>query len=120
MGLTRVTVRIASLAGDGRPWEADFLVDTGANDCMAPADRLAEAGVRPEGKATYEPANGEPVEYAYGFARVSFMGEETVAQVIFGPPDVGPILGAVPLENVGIAVDPATRTLKRLPARPLK
>jgi predicted aspartyl protease len=48
------------------------------------------------------------------------MGEETVAQVIFGPRGSEPILGVVALENVGIVVDPVTRTLKRLPAKPLK
>ena len=60
------------------------------------------------------------MEYEIGFARITFMGEETVAQVIFGPSAAEPILGAVALENVGIVVDPVTRTLKRLPASPLK
>jgi len=120
MGLIHVTVRVRDLGGDGEPYEADFLVDTGAIDCMAPAERLAAAGIRPEGRAVYELANGEPVEYDYGFARVSFLGAETVAQVIFGPADVEPILGVVALENVGIVVDPVSRTLKRLHAKPLK
>ena len=65
-------------------------------------------------------ANGQPVEYPYGFARISFMGSETVAQIIFGPDDVEPILGVVALENVGIAVDPVSRTLKRMAAKALK
>lgn len=108
------------LSGRGEPYEAECLVDTVAVDCMAPADRLRAAGIRPEGKAVYEPANGEPVEYEYGFARISFVGSETVAQVIFGPADVEPILGVVALENAGITVDPVTKTLKRLPAKPLK
>ena len=120
MGLTRVTVRVCDLAQQGQPYEADFLVDTGAIDCLAPADRLAEAGIRPEGKEVYEMANGDPVEYEYGFARVSFLGAETVAQVIFGPPGSEPLLGVVALENVGIVVDPVSRTLKRLHAKPLK
>jgi predicted aspartyl protease len=60
------------------------------------------------------------VEYEYGFARVSFMGAETVVQVIFGPPETEPILGVVALENTGISVDPVTRTLRRMHARPLK
>ena len=58
--------------------------------------------------------------YEYGFARVLFLGTETVAQVIFGPPDVEPILGVVAHENAGITIDPVTKTLKRLPAKPLK
>lgn len=82
--------------------------------------RKPEAGIRPERKKVYELANGQPVEYEMGFARVQFMGEETVAQVIFGPANVEPILGAVALENVGIVVDPSNQTLKRLPASPLK
>ena len=41
------------------------------------------------------------------------MGAETVTQVIFGPKDSEPILGVVALENVGIGVDPVTRTLKK-------
>ena len=120
MGLTHVTAQLRSLSGRGKPYEAQYLVDTGAVDCMAPADRLRAAGIKPEGKAVYELANGEPVEYEYGFARIKFVGSETVVQVIFGPPGVEPILGVVALENVGIIVDPVTKTLKRLPAKPLK
>jgi predicted aspartyl protease len=109
-----------SLSGRGKAYEAECLVDTGAVDCLAPAERLRAAGIRPEGKAVYEPANGEPVEYEYGFARIQFVGSETVAQVVFGPADAEPILGVVALENAGITVDPVTKTLKRLPAKPLK
>jgi len=99
---------------------ADFLVDTGAIDCMAPASRLKAAGVKPEGNAVYEMADGRPVEMQYGFARVSFVGSETVAQVNFGPEDCEPLLGVVALENTGITVDPSSRTLRRLHAKPLK
>ncbi len=120
MGLTRVTVAVSNLSRDAAPYEADFLVDTGAVDCLAPADELIKSGIQVEGKAVYELANGEPVEYEYGFARISFLGAETVAQVIFGPAKVEPILGVVALENTGVSVDPVTRTLKRLPAKPLK
>ncbi len=120
MGVTHVTTRITNLAQDAEPWEAEFLVDTGAIDCMGPRDRLIRAGIRPEGKSVYELANGQPVEYEYGFARVAFLGAETVAQIVFGPLDTVPILGVVALENVGVSVDPVTRTLHRMHARPLK
>jgi clan AA aspartic protease len=120
MGVTHVTTRISNLAQDVEPWEAEFLVDNGAIDCLAPRDRLIQAGVKSEGKTVYELANGEPVEYEYGFARVSFLGAETVAQVIFGPRDAEPILGVVALENTGVTVDPVSRTLRRVHARPLK
>jgi hypothetical protein len=109
-----------NLTGRGKPYEAECLVDTGAVDCMAPANRLRAEGIKPEGRAVYELANREPVEYQYGFARIQFIGSETVAPVIFGPPDVEPILGVVALESAGITVEPVTKTLKRLPAKPLK
>jgi len=68
----------------------------------------------------YELANGEVREYAYGLARIQFMGELTAGRVIFGEPGSEPLLGVTALESVGIMVDPANKTLKRLPAIPLK
>jgi predicted aspartyl protease len=121
MGLTHITARICDLAGvSTAPFEAEFLVDTGSIDCMAPSEKLVAAGVRPEGKRVHELANGQPVEYEYGFARIAFFGDETVTPVIFGPPDTEPILGVVALESVGVVVDPVTRNLRRLHAKPLK
>jgi clan AA aspartic protease len=120
MGVTHVTTQIQSLDRRGKAYRAEFLVDTGAVDCMVPASRLKAARVKPEGKAVYEMADGRPVEMQYGFARVSFVGAETVAQVIFGPEDCEPLLGVVAVENTGITVDPASRTLRRLHAKPLK
>lgn len=120
MGLTHVTVQVSNLTKTAAAYESEFLVDTGAIDCMAPTEKLEAAGVEPEGKAVYELANGEPVEYRYGFACISFFGEETVAQIIFGPADTEPILGVAALGNVGLVVDPVTKTLRRLHAKPLK
>lgn len=120
MGLTHVTVSIKNLAASQAGFEDEFLVDTGAIDCLVSAQRLLDAGIRIEGKEVYELANGDVVEYPYGFARVSFMGAETVTQVIFGPDDCEPILGVVALENTGIGVDPTTRSLRKMSAKPLK
>ena len=120
MGLTHVTARVTDLSKQGAPYEAEFLVDTGSIDCLVPRAHLVAAGIQPEGKAVYELAIGQPVEYEYGFGRIAFMGEETVTQIIFGDPDAEPILGVVALENTGLVVDPVTRELKRLHAKPLK
>ncbi len=59
-------------------------------------------------------------EYEFGFARIAFMGQETVAQIIFGPEGGEPIMGVVVLENLGFVVDPVSKQLKRLAAKPLK
>jgi clan AA aspartic protease len=120
MGLTHIAVAVSDLAKSAAPYEGEFLVDTGAIDCLAPSDRLLAAGIKPEGKAVYEWADGTPVELEFGFARIEFLGEATVAQVIFGEPGSEPILGVVALENVGVVVDPVSKTLKRLHAKPLK
>jgi clan AA aspartic protease len=120
MGLTRVTTKITSLEGDQRSYEEIFLVDTGATDSMVPSDELEKIGVRQEGKMVYELADGTIKEYAFGLARIEFMGEITAGRVIFGDPGAEPLLGVTALESVGIVVDPANKTLKRLPAIPLK
>jgi clan AA aspartic protease len=120
MGVTYVTVSVSNLAKDTSPFEAEFLVDTGAIDCLAPRSKLTAAGIEPEGKSVYEMADGPPIEFEYGFARVSFLGNETVVQIIFGPDDAEPLLGVVALENTGVLVDPVSQGLKRIHAKPLK
>src|SRR5687767_1718276 len=120
MGATYVTVTVSNLDRSAAPYEASFLVDTGAIDCLAPASALRNAGIKIEGRNAYEMASGQSVEFPYGFARVSFMGSETVCPVVFGPDEAEPLLGLIALEGVGIGVDPVTRTLRRWAAKPLK
>ena len=119
MGLTKVT-KLISLQTPAGSYEAVFLVDTRATDTMAPADELDRIGVVREGKMSYELADGTVREFPYGLVRIEFMGEITAGRVIFGVPDCEPLLGVTALESVGIVVDPANKTLKRLPAIPLK
>ncbi len=119
MGVTHVTVAVSPLTGRKR-YEAEFLVDTGAIDCLVPATALRKLGIKPEGRDVYELANGDTVELPVGFARVRFMGSETVTKVIFGADDAEPILGVTALESTGLGVDPVTRTLRRMTAKPLK
>jgi clan AA aspartic protease len=120
MGLTKVTAKLTSLAGPAGSYEAVFLVDTGATDSMAPTDDLEKIGVRREGKMSYELADGTVREFPFGLVRIEFMGETTAGRIIFGEPGCEPLLGVTALESVGIMVDPANMTLKRLPAIPLK
>ena len=110
MGLVHVTVALRANPSARKKFEADFLVDTGATDCMAPAKDLRAIGVKPQGKTIYE----------FGLAVIEFMGDVTAGRVIFGPEGAEPILGVTALESTGITVDPRTHTLKRLPAIPLK
>ncbi len=120
MGLTQVTAAVSNPAEREQRWESLFLVDTGAIDCMVPGNRLQEIGLVPEGKRTYELADGSEVVFDVAVARIEFMGEIVGVTVIFGNDDVEPILGVTALESVGIQVDPTTQRLKRLPAVSLK
>lgn len=120
MGLTHVTVALKSLGSSAGTYESEFLVDTGATDCVAPAARLRQIEVQPVGTMVYELVDGTTHEYPFGLVEIRFMGEVTAGRVVFGPDDVEPLLGVTALESVGITVDPANRTLKRLPAIPLK
>ena len=120
MGLTYVTVSLKVPGSSNGSYEALFLVDTGATDSMAPASELAKVGIQPVGRTSYELADGSVQEYPFGLAQIEFMGEITAGRVILGPEGTAPILGVTALESVGITIDPATHTLKRLPAVPLK
>lgn len=120
MGLTKVTTKLTSLYDPQVIYESVFLVDTGAVDSLAPADELEKIGVPREGKMAYELADGTVKEYPYGLVRIEFMGEITAGRVVFGERGCEAILGVTALESVGIMVDPISKTLKRLPAIPLK
>ena len=120
MGRIHVTVALKNLSAPNGTYEADFLVDTGATDSLAPATELRKIGVEPEGTMGYELADGTVQKYHFGLVKIEFMGEVTAGRVIFGPDNAEPLLGVTALESVGITVDPANGTLKRLPAVPLK
>ena len=119
MGLTHVAVKIGNL-GSRKLYNAEFLVDTGAVESMAPASELKRVGIEPVGKRTYELASGELREYEYGLAELRFMDEITSTDIIFGPENTEPILGVIALEGAGFIVDPKNQTLRKLRARPLK
>jgi clan AA aspartic protease len=120
MGFIHVPVTLKGLRAPNGTYEADFLVDTGATDCLAPAVELRKIGVQPAGAMVYELANGTKQEYQFGLVEITLMGEVTAGRVIFGPDDVEPLLGVTVLESVGMTIDPVSQTLKRLPAIPLK
>lgn len=119
MGLTHVAVKLLNSDSE-KTYNADFLVDTGCLDTMAPTSALKKIGIQPVGKDVYELANGEVVEYQYGIAQMTFMGEVIGTRIVFGPDDSKPLLGVVALESAGFIVDPKNQRLQKLRARPLK
>ena len=120
MGSTHVTVILRPRTGSRKKYQAKFLVDTGAMDCLAPASKLEKAGFKPAGRMTYELADGSTADFYFCLADIEFMGEITAGRVIFGPENAEPLLGVTALESAGMVVDPSTQRLKRLPAVRLK
>lgn len=119
LGLTRIPVTIRKF-GSEESYTSTFLVDTGAMDVMAPSLELRRLGIKPVGSHFYEMASGELIEYQYGLAELSFLGEVIATHVMFGPDDIEPILGVIALESAGFVVDPVAEIIKKLPARSLK
>src|SRR5438045_479672 len=101
MGLTYVTSKLSPVTGQGGAFEAQFLVDTGAADSMAPAAELRKIGVAPVGRTSYELADGTLKEFNFGLVQIEFMGEITAGRVIFRPDQSEPLLGVTALESVG-------------------
>ena len=118
MSLTRIPVKLGRI-GSNETYNANFLVDTGAMDSMAPASELRKIGIEPVGRRLYEFGNGDVQEYEHGLAQVSFMNEVTWTDIIFGPDHIEPILGVITLEIAGFMVDPKNETLRKLRARRL-
>lgn len=120
MGAIHVTVTIRNPADLERAWEGLFLVDTGSTDSLVPRPHLEAIGLRPRGRRAYELADGSEIVMDVATAEIEFMGEMVGGTILFGDPDVEPLLGLTALESVGIEVDPTTQRLKRLPAVRLK
>src|SRR6266567_2418230 len=92
MGVTHVPWPLRGLGSPIGTYEADFLVDGGAPDSMAPANELRRIGVRPlAGRSTNW--RSEPSRNTNSGCRRSTMGEITAGRIIFGPDDAEPLLG---------------------------
>jgi hypothetical protein len=120
MGIIRVPVILRGFSSNAEGYEGTFLVDKGSTDCMASGLELTRIGIKPEGRRSYELADGTEQEYDFGFARIEFLGDVTAGRVVFGPEGIEPILGVTALESAGFTIDPARGELKLMPAIPLK
>ena len=119
LGLTHVAVELQNVLTK-ESYNANFLVDTGALHAMAPASVLKRIGIKSMGSKTYELANGERVDFEFGAAQLSFLGEFTFTEILFGPENAEPLLGVLALESAGFLVDPKNQRLTKMRGRPLK
>jgi clan AA aspartic protease len=104
----------ASLANPERPEQrltADLLVDTGATWTMLPQEVVAGLGLRASRQRAVTLASGERVTYPAGQVTIQLNGEEIITVFLSGPPGCRALLGAVTLEEFGLAPDPVRKTL---------
>lgn len=110
MGTFRYPVRVGRL--DGTAFETvEALVDTGATYAWIPSPILERLGIPVAGRRRLRLANGEIIERASGLVLVTIDGITVATTCIFGDPDSIPLLGAVALEECGLAPDPVARRL---------
>ena len=89
----------------------EALVDTGASNTALPASLLRGLRVKPYRKAIFELADGQTTELEIGRTWVRLNGEQELTQVAFAEEKSEPVLGAITLEEFGLAVDPIKKRL---------
>lgn len=110
MGTFKVRIEVGDTAGEKfEPLEA--LVDAGATNTVVPRELLETLGVWPYRSSTFELADGRRLELEIGRTWVMVDGQREFTQVVFGPSGSQPALGAVTLEEMGLAADPVAKRL---------
>ena len=104
----------ARLAHPGRPKQSltiDLLVDTGATWTMLPGEIVGRLGLATPRQRLVTLASGERVSYPAGQVAIQLNGEEIITIFLAGPAGSLTLLGAVTLEEFGLAPDPVRKTL---------
>ncbi len=111
MGAFRVQIEVGD--PEGKRFEVvDALVDTGATNTTLPSELLKALGVAPYTTTVFELADGRQLQLGVGRTWVKVDGQQEFTQVVFAGERTEPILGAVTLEEMGLAVDPVKRRLQ--------
>ena len=112
MGLFRVRVRVFDLKDETRWRDVEMLVDTGSNMAVVPRDAVRELGLVPVEFRKFTLANGLEIVRPVGRAGLATAGRSTACDVVLGEPADAAILGAIPLEGMGLEVDPQRKELR--------
>jgi clan AA aspartic protease len=103
-----------SLAHPQRPETritAELLVDTGATWTMLPGDLVSRLGLAATRERMVTLASGERVRYPAGQVSIQIDDEEVSTVFLAGAAGCLALLGAVTLEELGLAPDPVRKTL---------
>src|SRR5262247_3320648 len=115
MALTYVAGTVTRSGRRRRPVSIRFLVDTGAVYTVLPESVWRGLGLRGDRVVEFTLADGTAIRRDVSECRIQVEGRSATSPVVLGGPDDAPLLGAVPLETLGLMVNPLTREL--LPMR---
>lgn len=100
-----------SLTGPtGRKEETEFLVDTGATLLVVPRPMAERLALTPTRSQRIVIAGGQHEVWPIAEVRLTLDGQEIPTPCFIGPAGP-PLLGAVPLESLFLAVDPVGKRL---------
>ncbi|HSB71934.1 MAG TPA: retroviral-like aspartic protease family protein [Candidatus Methylomirabilis sp.] len=111
MGTFSVRARLASPQHPENCITLDLLVDTGATWTMLPEEAVRQLGLPTTRQRAVTLANGERITYPAGQVSIQLNSEEGITVFLAGPPGCLTMLGAVTLEEFGLAPDPVRKTL---------
>lgn len=111
MGTLSVSTSLANPRQPDVRVTLDLLVDTGATWTMLPQEVVARLGLPTAYERGVTPASGEHVRYPAGQVAIQLNGEELITLFLAGPPGCLALLGAVTLEEFGLAPDPVQKSL---------
>lgn len=114
MGTFSVPALLANPAHPEQQLTLDLLVDTGATWTVLPAEVVARLGLETRGDRTVALASGDRVTYGAGQVTIQLDGEQLVTIFLAGPEGCLPLLGAVTLEEFGLAPDSVRQVLVRV------
>lgn len=89
----------------------DLPVDTGATWTMLPPHVVSRLGLTAPRQRLVTLASGERASYPAGQVAIRLNGEEIITVFLAGPAGCLALLGAVALEELGLAPDPVRKTL---------
>ena len=110
MGLTFIEGRV--MAPNGRAETVNFLVDSGAGYSLLPQETWQSLGLEPTREESFRLADGTVVTRNVSRCYIILPhGEEYTPVVLGEETDDQALLGAVTLENLGLMLNPFSRTL---------
>src|ERR1700757_2322892 len=110
MGLTYIEGKVRGPRG--KEEEVEFLVDSGAKYTLLPTKSWKSIGLKPQRRLTFVLADGTKIKRDISECYISLPQGKTHTPVILGRSGDEALLGIVTLEELGLMLNPFSRTLE--------